>query len=139
MSKLISESKKSSLSKSQDQRLEIFKQLKQILSKYSPPLTAVSDFEGRYELVSKKPTEFMGRKRPEMYFGAAIIQSNYVGLYLMHVYMSADYLKKISPDLMKTLKGKSCFHIKTLDDNLIKQIKTAVKDGMECYRKLNFI
>jgi hypothetical protein len=57
----------------------------------------------------------------------------------MHVYISSDYLKKISPDLMKTLKGKSCFHIKALDENLIKQIKTAVKDGMECYKKLNFI
>lgn len=81
----------------------------------------------------------MGRKKPEVYFGAAIIQSNYVGLYLMHVYMNAEYLKKISPELVKTLKGKSCFHIKTLDNNLIKQIEAAVKDGMECYRKLNFI
>jgi len=139
MGKLTPESKRRSVPKLQDQRLEIFKQLKEILSKYSPPLTAVSDFEGRYELVSKKPNEFMGRKRSEIYFGAAIIQSNYVGLYLMHVYISADYLKKISPDLMKTLKGKSCFHIKALDENLIKQIKTAVKDGMECYKKLNFI
>jgi len=123
----------------QDKRLEIFQQLKKILSRYSPPLTATSDFEGRYELVSKKPVEFMGRKKPEMYFGAAIIQSNYVGLYLMHVYLSAESLKKISPDLMKTLKGKSCFHIRRLDNNLIKQIEVAVKDGMQCYRKLNFI
>lgn len=123
----------------QDDRLEIFKKLKSILSKCSPPLTATSNFEGRYELVSKKPIEFMGRKKPEMYFGATIIQGNYVGLYLMHVYISADYLKKIAPELGKTLKGKSCFHIKKLDDNLIKQIETAVKDGIECYKKLGFI
>lgn len=123
----------------QDDRLQIFNKLKSILSKYSPPLTATSNFEGRYELVSKKPIEFMGRKKTEIYFGAAIIQANYVGLYLMHVYVSAEYLKKIAPELGKTLKGKSCFHIKKLDENLIKQIETAVKDGIECYKKLNFI
>ena len=123
----------------QDDRIQIFNKLKSILSKYSPPLTATSNFEGRYELVSKKSVEFMGRKKPEMYFGAAIIQGNYVGLYLMHVYLSAEYLKRIAPELGKTLKGKSCFHIKKLDENLIKQIETAVKDGIECYKKLNFI
>lgn len=123
----------------QDDRLQIFNKLKSILSKYSPPLTATSNFEGRYELVSKKLIEFMGRKKTETYFGAAIIQGNYVGLYLMHVYVSAEYLKKIAPELGKTLKGKSCFHIKKLDENLIKQIETAVKDGIECYKKLNFI
>ena len=74
-----------------------------------------------------------------MYFGAAIIQGNYVGLYLMHVYLSADYLKKIANELGRTLKGKSCFHIKKLDDNLIKQIETAVSEGIDCYKKLGFI
>ncbi|MDP9230640.1 MAG: hypothetical protein M3O67_08215 [Bacteroidota bacterium] len=41
-----------------DERLRIFKALKKILSKYSPPLVAVSDFESRYELVSKKKAEY---------------------------------------------------------------------------------
>lgn len=139
MSKSTSEPKKRSLPKQQDNRLEIFRQLKKILSEYAPPLTAVSDFEGRYELVSKKPVEFMGRKKPEIYFGGAIIQGNYVGLYLMHVYVSPEHLKQIAPDLLKTLKGKSCFHMKTIDNNLIKQIEAAVKDGIGCYRKLGFI
>lgn len=81
----------------------------------------------------------MGRKRPEMYFGAAFIQSNYVGLYLMHVYMSKNGLEKLGPELRKTLEGKSCFHIKTLDKNLIKQIEVAVKDDIDCYKKPGFI
>lgn len=139
MSKTTTAPKKRAQPKTSDERLEIFQTLRTILSKYAPPLTATSDFEGRYELVSKKPSEFMGRKRPEMYFGSVIIQGNYVGLYLMHVYMSAAHLKKIAPDLLKTLKGKSCFHIKTLDKNLIKQIEAAVKDGIDCYKKLGFI
>jgi hypothetical protein len=139
MSKSTSEPKNRSLPKVIDQRLEIFKQLKSVLSKYSPPLVATSDFEGRYELVSKRAVEFMGRKKTEIYFGAAIIQGNYVGLYLMHVYVKPERLQNIAPELKKLLKGKSCFHIKTLDNKLIKQVEAAVKDGIDCYKKLQFI
>lgn len=81
----------------------------------------------------------MGRKKPEVYFGGVIIQSGYVGLYLMHVYVQTDMVKKVAPELLKTLKGKSCFHIKTLDNNLINQVEATMKDGIECYKKLGFI
>jgi len=33
------------------------------------------------------------------------------------------------PELLKLLKGKSCFHIKQLDANLEKQIKEALEKG----------
>ncbi len=122
-----------------DERLRIFKALKKILSKYSPPLVAVSDYESRYELVSKKETEYQGRKFKVVYFGAVIIQNHYTGLYLMHVYSNPKMLEKIPPELRKYLKGKCCFHIKTIDDKLIKQIEKTVKDGIDCYKKIKFI
>jgi hypothetical protein len=139
MSKSTSEPKKQSRPKPTDKQLEIFEKLKEILAKHVPPLTAVESSQRGYELVSKKPVEFLGKKRPEMYFGAVMIQSSYVGLYLMHVYVKPERLNGLAPDLKKLLKGKSCFHIKTLDNSLIKQIEAAVKDGVDCYRKLGFI
>lgn len=139
MSRSTSKPKKRTQPESTDELLQVFGQLRQILSACCPPLTASMDVDGRYELVSKKPVEFMGKKRPELYFGSAIIQSNYVGLYLMHVYISVGHLKKIGPGLLRTLKGKSCFHIKSLDNTLIKEIEAAVQDGMNCYRKMGFI
>jgi hypothetical protein len=33
------------------------------------------------------------------------------------------------------LKGKSCFHIKELDTDLLKEIKKAVDSGYKMYRK----
>ncbi len=118
-----------------DNRLEIFKEIKKLLKKYEPPLTATSDFEGRYELVSKKPVEIAGRKKPEIYFAAAIIQSTYVGFYLMSVYAHPEMTKAIPAELLKTLKGKSCFHIKTLDATLKKQIAEALKLSFDFYKK----
>ena len=115
-------------------RQEIFTRLKEILCKYSPPLIPTSDDERRYELVAKKDVEFKGRKFHETYFGAAIIQSTYVGLYLMHVYNKPEMLKEVPEELRKCLKGKSCFHIKHLDGELLEQIKKTVKHGFDRYK-----
>jgi len=40
----------------------------------------------------------------------------------------------MGPDLRKLLKGKSCFHIKKLDENLVNQIETALKEGLNYYK-----
>ncbi len=125
--------------KKPDNRLEIFKEIKKMLAKYEPPLVANSDFESRYELVSKKEVVIAGRKKPEIYFGAAIIQSNYVGFYLMSVYCEPSLYKKIAPELMKTLKGKTCFHIKSLDAGMKKQIAEAIKMSFDFYKKQGWV
>ncbi|MBI5267056.1 MAG: DUF1801 domain-containing protein [candidate division Zixibacteria bacterium] len=122
-----------------DARQAIFDDLKKLLKKYAPPMTAVSDFGGRYELVSKKAVVIAGRQRPEVYFAAAIIQGAYVGFYLMSIYADPALTKKMPADLMKTLKGKSCFHIKTLDAPLRKQIAEALKLSFEYYKKQGWV
>jgi hypothetical protein len=125
--------------KKPDNRLEIFKEIKKMLSKYEPPLVATSNFESRYELVSKKEVVIAGRKKPEMYFGAAIIQSTYVGFYLMYPYCAPENLKKIPAELRKTLKGKSCFHITSLDATLKKQITDTLKLAFDFYKKQGWV
>ena len=122
-----------------DERLEIFKRLKLILSRYSPPLTAISDYESRYELVSKKQVTYRGKQVDQVYFGAVIIQSAFVGLYLSAVYDEPANLERIGEDLRKKLKGKSCFHIKKLDDSLALQIEQAVRAGFEYYEREGMI
>ena len=122
-----------------DDRLAIFKEIKKMLSKYEPPLVATSNFESRYELTSTKAVMFAGRKRDGVYFGAAIIQSAYVGFYLMSVYADPALTKKMPADLMKTLKGKSCFHIKKLDAPLKRQIAEALKISFEYYKKQGWV
>jgi hypothetical protein len=139
MSKSTAAPKKRSLPKTGDEKAEIYKILKSILSKYSPPLSPISDTDRHYELLSKKPVDFMGIKRPGMYFASTKIQGGFVGLYLMHVYMKPQMLRDISPRLLKMLKGKTCFHIKKLDGELIKEIGSAVDQGFKCYQHLGLI
>ena len=125
--------------KKPDNRLEIFKEIKKLLAKYEPPLVATSNFESRYELTSTKEVVFMGKKREGVYFGAAIIQSSYVGFYLMFPYVSPENRKKIPAELLKTLKGKSCFHITSLDATLKKQIADTLKMAFDFYKKQGWV
>ncbi|OGU15721.1 MAG: hypothetical protein A2X61_08285 [Ignavibacteria bacterium GWB2_35_12] len=118
---------------------KIYKRLKSILKKYENPLKPKMDLDGKYDLWSFKALEIEGRKRTEVYFAGLIIQSKYVGFYFMPVYSDVNILDVFKPELLKTLKGKSCFHIKYLDDTLEKQIKEALEIGYKLYKKRGWI
>lgn len=142
MSKTTSAPKKSTSKKADvktDAKAEIFKQIRLAMIAYAPPLKVVKDTEKGFELVSDKSIVFMGKKRDNVYFGSVLIQGGFVGFYLMPIYAQPALIEKLGPDLKKLLKGKSCFHIKKIDSALLNQINEAMKMGLECYRKLNFI
>lgn len=120
-------------------RKEIFDQIKKLMKKYEPPLVARNDFESRYELWSEKEIEIDARKRKEIYFGGLIIQSSYVGFYFMPVYTDTSLKEIFEPELLSTLKGKSCFHIKKLDKKLLSQIKKSLEAGFKLYKKRGWV
>ena len=80
-----------------------------------------------------------GRKRKEVFFAGLIIQKSYVGFYFMPIYTDTDLKEIFKPELLKLLKGKSCFHIKKLDDELKRQIEEALEIGYELYKKDEWI
>ncbi|MBM4176821.1 MAG: DUF1801 domain-containing protein [Ignavibacteria bacterium] len=119
--------------------IKIYKRLKKILKKYEKPLISKMDLDSKYDLWSIKDVEFAGRKRNEVFFAGLIIQSKYVGFYYMPVYVDTSLKEVFKPELLKLLKGKSCFHIKSLDDKLEKQIDFALKKGYAMYKKRGWV
>jgi len=119
--------------------VKIFKALKKELKNYSPPLKPKYDLKSKYDLWSFKDLEIMGRKRKEVYFAGLIIQSNYVGFYYMPVYVKKDLKKVIGPNLLKTLKGLSCFHIKTMEGRILGEIRKALKIGFGLYKERGWV
>ena len=119
--------------------IEVYKRLKEILKQYENPLTPKFDFDSRYDLWSVKDLVIDGRKRKEVSFAALIIQSNYVGFYFMPIYTNVDLKSVFGPELLKLLKGKSCFHIKKLNDVLEKQIIEALDLGYSLYKDRGWI
>ena len=122
-----------------DKLQEIQDQLKAILSKYCPPLTAKVDTAGRYELYSTKDLVIDGRKRSELYFAGAMIQKSFVGFYFMPIYSNPDFVEALDPELKKCIKGKACFNIKSADKRLLKQIEKMTRDGFKMYKQNKWI
>lgn len=117
----------------------IFSNLKALLKLYQPPLVAKVEDEKRYDLVSIKDVVIEGRKRTEVYFASIIIQKDYVGFYFMPVYNSPEMKNLFQPELLALLKGKSCFHIRRLDNHLHDQIKIALEEGFTLYKTRGWV
>jgi hypothetical protein len=119
-------------------KLKIFDNLKLILAQYTPPFCVVNDLETRYELSSKKQVVVDGKNKDEVYFGAVMIHGGHVGFYMMSAYLTnlADNLR---PELKKCLKGKSCFHIKKIDDVLLIQIKAFTAISYQYYQQQDWV
>ena len=123
----------------QDHLIPIFQKLKDILKEYENPLRPKFDLDSKYDLWSFKDIEIAGRKRKEVNFASLIIHSKHVGFYFMPVYSDTDLKDVFDPELLSTLKGKSCFHIKNLDDQLESQIRKALKIGYGLYKEREWI
>jgi len=116
-----------------------FKSLRGLLRAYRHPMVAKVDSPRRYELWSKKDVVIAGRKRSEVFFAAAIIQKSYVGFYFMPVYAAPEMKRFFAPELLALLKGKSCFHFKTLDAQLRDQVESALAKGFGLYREHGWV
>lgn len=124
-------------------KAEIFSKIRTLLLQYQPPYKAR---EGgvknklSLELWAEGEYEVFGRKRTEVYFAGLIAQKGYVGFYFMPVYSDEAAMKAIfSERLLRLLKGKSCFHIKDLDEQLEKDIANALEAGFQLYKQHGWV
>lgn len=117
----------------------IFEAVRSLLAAYAPPLTPKRDEPGYYDLWSVKDVVIEGRKRREVYFAGLIIQGGYVGFYFMPVYADVEIKAVFAPELLKLLKGKSCFHVKALTPELLAQIEAALKSGYALYQQRGWV
>jgi hypothetical protein len=130
------------MSEPETDRERIFAALREELERFSPPLEArtggVKD-KADYQLWSPKPVERNGRAYDETYFAGVIEQKSYVGFYYMPVYAEQELKEFFGPELLSLLKGKSCFHVRRLDDELRRQVRSALDAGFELYRRRGWI
>jgi hypothetical protein len=107
-----------------------FAALREILARHAPKLKVVRDTPKAYyldtNLIRKKD------KKP-MFFGAAVINKNYVSFHLMPVYCSPELQKKISPQLKKRMQGKACFNFTAPDPALVAELDALTSTSLEPY------
>ena len=98
-----------------------------------------ADTGGQFNLVNHKPVVIAGRERKELWFISALVQKGYVGFYYMPINSGGDMRKQFSPEFMKLLKGKACFHIKKNDPAIMKEVEKAFKLGYKTYKDKGWI
>ncbi|MEO5590938.1 MAG: hypothetical protein ABIR15_04930 [Chitinophagaceae bacterium] len=114
----------------QPELVPVFDEIKKMLLPYGRGSIKVRGGSGgQITLVSEKPVEIRGKKRDEYWFAAALIQRGYVGFYFMPVHEISEKKEIFKPELLKCLKGKSCFHIKKMDVVIFKQMEEALAKG----------
>ena len=100
----------------------VFYEIKDLLARHAPPFklqdAGVSN-KFSAQLVVPKAVSVPGAyggKPVDLQMAAVILQKGYVGFYLMCVYLDGKAKAALSPALRKLLRGKTCFHVKALDD-----------------------
>lgn len=126
------------------EKIEIYNKIRALLREYEPPFVAREgkNVSGKQsvELWAKGKYEVNGKQRNEIYFAGLIIQKDYVGFYFMPVYSDEVAMRKVSsPDLLRCLKGKSCFYIKTTDAAIMRDIEHALAEGFKIYEQRGWI
>lgn len=117
----------------------IFETLVQLLKPYEKGnLLLRGGKGGQAVLVSEKKVVIDGREKNEIWFAAALVQKGYVGFYLTPAY-DAAFRPLVHPDLLRCLKGKTCFHIKKLDKDMQVHIADALKAGHKEFKQRGWI
>jgi hypothetical protein len=118
----------------------IYNALKQLLTGFAKGNLQVQyDAAGQFHLHTNKTVELQGRKRDGLFFASLLVQKGYVGFYLVPVYTDVVLKNEIAPELLKCLKGTSCFHIKKLDETLKQQIQQVLQASYVCYEKKGWV
>lgn len=120
--------------------IEIFQTIRAVLQPYvAMGFNNRINSEITYDLWSDKHVVIEGTKRNEVYFAAVMIHRGHVGFYFMPVYAAPEMKMLFDPALLKLLKGKSCFHIKKLDDILLSYIESALAEGYKLYKEKGWV
>lgn len=109
-------------------------------------LTAIlEEFTGPLKIRVNKPTNFevsgtieaqQGKKKVDgIYFSSIVPKEKDVRFYFFPSYTHADQFDNISETMKKFKKGKSCFHVKYLDEALEEEIRDMIATGVKAYQK----
>jgi hypothetical protein len=109
----------------------VFARLRTILTPYAPEMVVVKNDPQWYYL----DTHSVGANKKPIAFAAVRLGKNFVGFYLMPLYMNPTLQARVSPALSKRKQGKTCFNFAAVDEGLFAELEALTKAGHECFRK----
>ncbi len=121
--------------------IEIFEKIKSVLQKQSPPMIVSKNTKDCFELIGNKPVSYGSKKvmAPGMYFSSVFARKDMISLHFFPIYMKKEMFEPLIPNMIKLLKGKSCFNFKKPEDVNEKELNALIKKGIEAWIKLGYM
>jgi len=114
---------------------EIRETLVSILKKHVGDLRITSDTYDKFEVTGTKEA-MQGKKKVDgFYFSTVVPKPKDVRFYFFPTYTHKEALGELEENLKKALKGKSCFHVKYMDDDLKNNLEDLVDRAIKLYKK----
>ena len=120
---------------------EIFEKMKSVLKKHCPPMVISKDDENNFELIGNKPVPYGSTKKivPGMFFVSIVLNKTMVSLHFFPMYMIKDLFEPLVPNMIKLLKGKTCFNIKDVKEINDKELNALLIKGVEVWKESGYI
>lgn len=120
---------------------EIFEKMKSIMQRQVPPLMVGKNTKDNFELIGNIPVPYGSTKKivPGMFFASVLLNKTMVSLHFFPMYMVKDVFEPLVPNMIKLLKGKTCFNIKDVKEINEKELNTLFKKGVEVWKKSGYV
>ncbi len=106
-----------------------------ILKEHIGALKITSDTFEKFEVTGTIPA-MQGKKEVDgYYFSTVVPKPKDVRFYFFPTYTHKEQLGELPEAVQKCLKGKSCFHIKKMDEELEGMLKDMVAKAVELYQE----
>ena len=113
---------------------EIQAKLIDIIKEQMDVLRISAETENKFE-VSGTIEAMQGKKKVDgIYFASVVPKPKDVRFYFFPTYTHKEQIGELPENLKKALKGKSCFHVKYIDDEFEDNIKELVKTAVKLYQ-----
>lgn len=120
---------------------EVFEKMRSVLQKQCPPMVISNDVENNFELIGNKPVPYGSTKKivPGMFFVSIILNKTMLSFHFFPMYLNKELYEPLVPNMIKLLKGKTCFNIK--DDKEIneKELNALLSKGIDVWKKMDYL
>jgi hypothetical protein len=122
-------------------RQAIFTIVKEALARCCPPMVVSKDTTDVFELMGNKPVPYGSTKKivPGMYFCSVVARPAAVTFYFFPIYYHEKDFEKTIPTLKKSLKGKTCFILKKVEQIDKKELNALLKQGVQAWKKSGYM
>jgi len=113
---------------------QIKEQLISLLKEHLNVLKVTAETDDKFEVSGTIETMQGKKKVGGVYFSTVMLKPKDVRFYFFPTYSHKDQLGELPENLKKSLKGKSCFYIKHMDDKMENNLRDLVQKSIELYQ-----